>query len=138
MALLTLSEMQEFEHEATFGELTSGAWSEQKHWDEASGLQFIGLRLVITMQIEAQCKCRHVQCGQHTLVSFGNPSVEQINQQVTNHPMEELGNPSLVDYAKTTSGVYIWISEQSSAREIKHESHDSSIAAKSKMYIMLS
>jgi hypothetical protein len=39
-----------------------------------------------------------------------------------NQPIKEIGNVSLVEYAKNTSGVYIWMTRQTNANDMRKES----------------
>eukprot|EP00550_Attheya_septentrionalis_P000534 CAMPEP_0198282176 /NCGR_PEP_ID=MMETSP1449-20131203/2022_1 /TAXON_ID=420275 /ORGANISM="Attheya septentrionalis, Strain CCMP2084" /LENGTH=354 /DNA_ID=CAMNT_0043978307 /DNA_START=326 /DNA_END=1390 /DNA_ORIENTATION=+ len=84
-------------------------------------------RLVQLMSKEAfndrQRELRQSICGSHNLQSFENDvTAKEVAQTVMHDPMEELGGLTLVEYATTKSGVYIWMTAQKVANGLKYES----------------
>jgi hypothetical protein len=78
-------------------------------------------QIVTMLHQDAQHDRRLEMCGQHMLVNFENSGIKLVAQKVMNDPMEQLRNLGLVNYAKTTVGIYIWMSEQEATIGIKFE-----------------
>jgi hypothetical protein len=70
---------------------------------------------------EGKKQLRREMCGLHTLAN--NQTAAQVAKTIMHQCIERIGNVSLVEYAKNTSGVYIWMtSRQKNAIDIRNES----------------
>ncbi len=67
-----------------------------------------------------QRQSRQEMCGLHTLGN--NESLAEVTRMLMHGQRKEIGNMSLVEYAPSTGGVYIWITKRDLATKVHQES----------------
>jgi hypothetical protein len=66
-----------------------------------------------------QREFRQVMCGLRTLEFFNNnASVKHVAETPMHEPIKGIRDMSLVDYTKTTGGVYVWMTKMEGATKI--------------------